>query len=948
MRGLLASIVVGCVLIAPAAACAQLPIPLPPAGGGNQQGPQQAPYGTGDFGGFHNVLPPGSSGLDNAPQLAQFELHGDRPPHNDDQRGMYGDLAYNAPIGPGDLSKWFKDATFGVKPENVESVEHPRDDVTVVRDRYGVPHIYGSTRDGTMFGIGYATAEDRLFFIDVLRHVGRAQLTSFAGGSPANQELDKQIWSVAPYTEEDLQKQVNQRTKGYELETDRLRADAHAYAAGINQYILEARLDPMKMPAEYAAIGKPQGPDFWKPTDSVAAATLVGAIFGNGGGRELLSALALRDAQGRFGEAGGWKVWRDFREAEDPGAPTTVRGGKSFPYPAAPASPVGMALPDPGSVKNLNLNDPATARLSARTTTKASALGLLAFPAAASNALIVGAQHSASGHPLAVFGPQTAYFSPEILMEQDVHGPGLDAEGVAFPGVNLYVELGHGPDYAWSATTAAQDITDTFAVQLCDPSGATARIDSDHYVFRGQCLPMETLTRTNSWTPNAGDPSPAGSETYTTQRTKLGVVYARATVGGKPVAYTRLRSTYLHETDSSLAFSWFNDPEHMRTPAGFQHVASLVNFAFNWFYVDSRHVAYFNSGWNPVRANGTYADLPIMGEPRYEWKSFEPNGLTEKLYPPGAHPQTVDQDWITSWNNKQARGMRASDSNWGYGPVYRSQPLDDRVKRGIAGGRKMTLTELVNAMEDAGTVDLRCAYVLPWGLRALGPQSDPQLAGAVAKLRAWQAAGCHRIDRNHDGVYEDSDAIRILDAWWPLWVSAEFEPSLGKQLFGSIQQMNEISNDPNNHGQHLGSAWQHGWYGYAIHDLRALLEQQRARTGHRRRARGARGAARRRRASRPAAGVDAADPGTWSRIYCGGGSLTACRGALADSLRQALGADPKKLYEDPICQKYKMDGDQWCFDSVYFRPLGAMTQPLIHWINRPTFQQADEIQGHRP
>src|SRR5438067_1905921 len=81
--------------------------------------------------------------------LDGFELHGTRPAHNDDQRDKYGDLVYNAPIGPGDLSKWFKDATFGVKPEDVESVEHPRDDVTIVRDRFGVPHVYGSTRDGT-------------------------------------------------------------------------------------------------------------------------------------------------------------------------------------------------------------------------------------------------------------------------------------------------------------------------------------------------------------------------------------------------------------------------------------------------------------------------------------------------------------------------------------------------------------------------------------------------------------------------------------------------------------------------------------------------------------------------------------------------------------------------------------------------------------------------------
>src|SRR2546421_3886115 len=208
MRRLLANLIVACALVAPSAASAQLPIPLPGAGGG-QQGPQPQPYGTNDFGGFRNVLPPGSSGLDNAPQLAQFEAGGRRPSHNDDQRGMYGDQVYGTPIDPQGLLRYYKDATFGVKPEDVERVEHPRSDVTIVRDRYGVPHIYGSTRDGTEFGIGYATAEDRLFFIDVFRHVGRAELSSFAGGDPANRKLDRQIWAVSPYTEADLNRQVH-------------------------------------------------------------------------------------------------------------------------------------------------------------------------------------------------------------------------------------------------------------------------------------------------------------------------------------------------------------------------------------------------------------------------------------------------------------------------------------------------------------------------------------------------------------------------------------------------------------------------------------------------------------------------------------------------------------------------------------------------------------------
>ncbi len=43
-----------------------------------------------------------------------------------------------------------------------------------------------------------------------------------------------------------------------------------------------------------------------------------------------------------------------------------------------------------------------------------------------------------------------------------------------------------------------------------------------------------------------------------------------------------------------------------------------------------------------------------------------------------------------------------------------------------------------------------------------------------------------------------------------------------------------------------------------------------------------------------------------------------------------------------------MQGDQWCYDAIFFRPLGAVTQPLIHWQNRPTYQQVVEIKGHRP
>ena len=92
------------------------------------------------------------------------------------------------------------------------------------------------------------------------------------------------------------------------------------------------------MPGEYAAIGKP-GPQDWKVTDVIATASLIGGIFGKGGGRELDSALLLQDAQKRFGRRSGKRVWADLRTAEDPEAPVTVnRQALPLPRRAAEAA----------------------------------------------------------------------------------------------------------------------------------------------------------------------------------------------------------------------------------------------------------------------------------------------------------------------------------------------------------------------------------------------------------------------------------------------------------------------------------------------------------------------------------------------------------------------------------------------------------------------------------
>src|SRR5947209_341473 len=204
------------------------------------------PYGTNDAGGFRNVLPAGENGLDNAAQLAEFQLNGTYPPHFKDQLPLYAGLIYASPtLTREQVASYYKDATFGVKEGDQASTESPRADVTIARDSsFGVPHIYGSTRGGVMFGAGYADAEDRLFLMDVLRHAGRAELSSFAGGAEGNRAMDRTQWSIAPYTEADLQWQIDNAGRLYGRDGEQAVEDGREFVAGINAYVSAALLDP--------------------------------------------------------------------------------------------------------------------------------------------------------------------------------------------------------------------------------------------------------------------------------------------------------------------------------------------------------------------------------------------------------------------------------------------------------------------------------------------------------------------------------------------------------------------------------------------------------------------------------------------------------------------------------------------------------------------------------
>ncbi|MEU8586342.1 penicillin acylase family protein [Streptomyces sp. NPDC048664] len=868
-----------------------------------------------------DVLPPGENGNATLAQILLNQAFGTQPGHAEDQLGPYAGLATGySSVTDAKINDFFNDASFGVPSNQIASTEKPagRSDVTIVRDKKtGVPHITGTTRYGTEFGAGYAAGEDRLWLMDVFRHVGRGQLTSFAGGAAANQGLEQEFWRNAPYSEADLQAQIDRAVSSAGDRGRQAMDDVNAYLAGVNAYI-DASDSGRYFPGEYDLTGHKDAItnagtiDHFKPTDLVALAAVIGSLFGSGGGGEVSNAVSLLAAQSKYGVQEGTKVWESFRERNDPEAALTVHDGRSFPYASKPDSPQGEALPDAGSVTPEPLvydrtGSAATAG-AAKASTSAATTALSSARRGMSNALVVSGKHTASGHPVAVFGPQTGYFAPQLLMLQEIQGPGISARGASFAGLSMYVELGRGQDYSWSATTSGQDIIDTYAVELCQ--------DDHHYLYHGTCTAMDEIEQKNAWKPTLADSTAAGSYTMRAWRTKYGPVAYRATVGGKKVAYTTLRSSYLHEADSIIGFQMLNDPDYVKGPQDFQSAAQHINYTFNWFYADSQHTAYYNSGDNPVRAAGVDAEFPTWAQPAYEWRNWDPATNTADYTPPSEHPNSVDQDYYISWNNKQAKDY--TTASWGDGSVHRGDLLEDRVKRLVAAGG-VTRTSLVKAMEEAGLTDLRGEDVLPTLLRVVNssPVTDPTAAAAVSRLSAWVSAGARRTETSAGSkTYADADAIRTLDAWWPLLVKAEFQPGLGSDLYTAFTGDLPIDEAPSaGHGptgSHAGSSFQYGWWSYVDKDIRTVLGER--------------------------------VQGPLAHTYCGDGSLSACRDTLISTLKQAAGMTAAQVYPgDDQCSA----GDQWCADSITQRVLGGIKHGRISWQNRPTFQQVVEYTSHR-
>jgi penicillin amidase len=308
-----------------------------------------------------------------------------------------------------------------------------REPVEVLRDKWGVPHIYARNTADLFFAQGYVVAQDRMWQLEMWRRNGEGRLAEVLG--PAFIQRDKFARLLA------FRGDWDQEFRKYHPEG---RVIFDAFARGVNASIQKS-LDENRIPLEFELMG-------FQPQPVWTAKTVLTRMPGW---------TLTRNASSEVERANLIKTLGIDKVEEL--MPTT-------PYKKLEV-PAGL---------DLNDIEPAILGLAGgandiRWSFKAD-LG--------SNNWVIGGPKSATGMPIIANDPHREVVNPALRYLVHLNAPGWDALGATEPGLPG-ISIGHNERVAWGFTILGMDQQDLY-VEETDPA------DANHYQYKGQWLSMQT------------------------------------------------------------------------------------------------------------------------------------------------------------------------------------------------------------------------------------------------------------------------------------------------------------------------------------------------------------------------------------------------------------------------------------------------------------------------
>jgi len=284
-----------------------------------------------------------------------------------------------------------------------------KDKVEIIRDSYGMPHIYAQTDEDAYFALGYCMAQDRLFQMDMVRRAARGRLAEILGKDLV--PVDRFFRTIT------AGKSVEDIAAAYPHETV---AASDAYAEGVN-YFIDNRKGPL--PIEFTILG--YKPEPWQPSDMTAVNYYMAWDLNTAFSIEMLYAAVID----KVGEKMAQDIFPDYAE----GYPMIV--------------PEGIASLD--FLKSLNF---------AREVLGTEGGG-------ASNSWVISGKNSATGTPMLANDPHLGHGAPGIWYEAHLTTPSMNVSGSILPGIP-FVVIGANEYVAWGWTNVMADDADFYIEQI--------------------------------------------------------------------------------------------------------------------------------------------------------------------------------------------------------------------------------------------------------------------------------------------------------------------------------------------------------------------------------------------------------------------------------------------------------------------------------------------------
>ncbi len=461
----------------------------------------------------------------------------------------------------------------------VEGLQQP---VEILRDRWGIAHIYAKTEEDLFFAQGFNAARDRLFQLELWR----MQATGTAAAAFGPRELKRDIGARLHRYRGDLRKELEHyHPRGPGI--------VDAFVRGINAYIGLTERDPGLLPVEFGLLGlKPQR---W--TAEVVISRHQGLLGNLEGEVEMAGAIA------RLGEAKVRRLYRfqggDPRLVPDP----------ALDLAAIPADVIGAYtsfrrpmdfLPEDVDVRQRG-EAPAVADLSGDDA--AVTLSLTPDSGIGSNNWVIHGSRTVNRFPILANDPHRALSAPSLRYWVHLVGPGWNVIGAgepALPGVSI----GHNDSGAWGLTIFGNDSEDLYVYET-DPS------DPNRYRYQGG---WESMRIERDRIPVKGAAPVSVEYKFTRHGPVLYEDKARHRAYALRAGWLETGGApYLASLRMGQASSW----EEFREACTFNHSPSE-----SMVWADRKgHIGFQASGIQPLRANWSGL-MPVPGDGRYEWNGY--------------------------------------------------------------------------------------------------------------------------------------------------------------------------------------------------------------------------------------------------------------------------------------------------------------------------------------